>query len=97
MRGNIKGDPVGAAVDLPGVDDMGVGYGGEIVRVSSAEQITLRVKVQDAGVRGTPGRQDTILDRSDGAPGAPHVIDDQGAAITQQVILRELQEPWSGF
>jgi len=39
-----------AAVDLPGIDDVGVGDGGVIVGAHAAEQVAVGVEVQHTGV-----------------------------------------------
>ena len=58
---------IDTAVGFPGVDDVCIGAGGEIVRLVGAEQVAVRVEVQYAGEGHAPGGGDAVLDGCAGA------------------------------
>ncbi len=83
---------ISSPIHFPRVDDVGVGDGGVVIGAVVAEQVSIRIEMQDAGFGEAARGRDAILDRRDGATRSPDVVDDEGWATAHFFVGGELDE-----
>ena len=83
---------VAPAINLPRINNKGIRDGSIIIGPDRAEQVAIRIEVQDAGVWKTASGGNAILDCRDRATRTPDVIHNQGGAAAQFVVGGELDE-----
>lgn len=83
---------ISASVHFPRVDDVSVGDGGVVIGAVVAEQVSIRIEMQDARFGEAARGRDAILDRGDGATRSPDVVYDEGGATAHFFVGGELDE-----
>lgn len=81
-----------SSVHFPRVDDVGIGGSGEIIGAVVAEEVSIRVEMEDARFGEAARGRDAILDRGDGATRSPNVVNNEGWATAHFFVGGELDE-----